>query len=181
MYGQYIARAGGAQGGELVRDLVGRAVERYGLAGFRGVLVLQDVRAALLARRARDLDRAAAEFRVALQRRHLVGPILRDVDVARDGHRHGIEFPAARLDRRPVAGDALADDLRRRKLVEQEIVAALGRAADRRRAAGSRPERRVRLLGGRRLDDDILVAPVLPAMGETPAGGPGFGDDLQPL
>src|SRR5436305_459061 len=56
-------------------------------------------------------------------------------------------------------GNALADDVERCELVEEQIVAALGHAANGRGGPGGHPERRVRFLAGRRLDQDVVEGP----------------------
>jgi hypothetical protein len=50
------------------------------------------------------------------------------------------------------------------ELVEQEVVAEVGDLFDRLRASGAHPQRRVRLLSRRRLDDDVVELEVLAAM-----------------
>src|SRR6185437_7956233 len=68
--------------------------------------------------------------------------------------------------------DALGDRLRAAALAEQQVVALFGGKADRGRARRADPKGRVRLLHRRRLDDDVLVVPVLAAMREAAAGRP---------
>src|SRR5215203_5778591 len=51
------------------------------------------------------------------------------------------------------------DSGRRRILPEQQVVAALGDPAHRALAAGAHPDRRVRALRRRRLDDDLVELP----------------------
>ena len=67
----------------------------------------------------------------------------------------------------------------RRELVEQEIVAVGGDLLDRGRAAGAHPQRRMRLLRGGRLDDDVVELPVLAVMGPRRIRGPRLEHDLQ--
>ena len=88
---------------------------------------------------------------------------------------------AVLFQRRLVDGDALGDGLERGELVEQEIIAAGGDPADRIRAAGAHPHRRMRFLRGRRLDDDVLELPVFALMREALLRRPGFDDDIERL
>src|SRR5271170_2729693 len=66
-----------------------------------------------------------------------------------------------------VDGDALRELLGAGILIENQIEAARGGAADRRLAAGGDPERRMRLLRRRRLDDDVLEMPEAAAVREA--------------
>ena len=78
-------------------------------------------------------------------------------------------------------GDALDDQIGRRDLVEQQIVALARGAADRLGAAGAHPERRMRLLDRRRLDGDVVVVPQLAVIGKPALGRPRLADDLDRL
>src|SRR6516164_5149268 len=68
-----------------------------------------------------------------------------------------------------------------RVLAQQQIVAALCDLADRVRASGSHPKRRMRRLRGRRFDDDVVELPEFAAVGERYFRHKGFGDDLDGL
>src|SRR5580704_9556401 len=79
---------------------------------------------------------------------------------------------ALRLDGTAVDPDTLGDRFRPAALAEQQIMALVGGVADRIGARRADPERRMRLLHRRRLDDDVLVMPVLAVMREAALGGP---------
>ena len=68
---------------------------------------------------------------------------------------------------------------RRGELVEQQLGAAPRHLADRVRTAGRHPDRRMRLLPRRRLDDDVLEIPVLAVMREALVRGPGLDDQRE--
>ena len=63
-------------------------------------------------------------LRLPADRLLLLGGVLRDENIAGDGDAHRVEHVAGHLELTPVERDALADLLRRRELVEQQIVAA---------------------------------------------------------
>ena len=71
--------------------------------------------------------------------------------------------------------DRLAD---RGELVQQQVMPAGGDLADTLGMAGALPERRMRLLVGRWLDDDVVELPVLAVERKPFVRGPGFGDDV---
>ena len=66
-------------------------------------------------------------------------------------------------------------------MAEQQIVALLGHLADRALAAGAHPDRRVRLLRRRRLDNDLVEGPVCAPMRERLVGCPRLEDHLETL
>ena len=68
-----------------------------------------------------------------------------------------------------------------RVLIEDQPETARRRAADRRLAARRDPERRMRLLGRRWLDHDVIESPELSLMRKPLTGGPGLGDDSERL
>ena len=113
--------------------------------------------AAKASTRARDRARRARAGRRREQR-------ARDGDVAAAARRAAELGEALAID-----GDPLAGQLEARDLVEQQAEAAVGGAAQARRAAGADPQRRVRALHRRRLDEHVAVAPeaavVRPAAG----------------
>ena len=76
-----------------------------------------------------------------------------------------------------VGADALADALERGHLIEQQVIAILRRLADRALAAGADPHRRMGLLHGRRLDDDLVELPALGLVGPAVGLGEGPFDD----
>ena len=67
----------------------------------------------------------------------------------------------------------------RGQLVEQQLEAAPRHLADRIRIAGRHPDRRMRLLLRRRLDDDVLEVPVLAVMREALVRRPRFDDERE--
>ena len=102
-----------------------------------------------------------------LERGFLVGLVLGDIEGARHADVERIKNAAAFLDLGLEPGDALADGVERGELIEQKVVATLGHLADRIRAAGGHPHRRMRLLCGRRLDDDVGEVPVFAPMARS--------------
>ncbi len=90
-------------------------------------------------------------------------------------------MPALRLDLGFIKGDIGGDIGGRGVLPEQQVVALGSDPADRALAAGAHPDRRVRLLRGRRLDDDVVEPPIFAAMRERLVGGPGLEDDFEAL
>src|SRR6185312_4906173 len=134
------------------------------------------MRAAGAVWRARYRQNALVASEVAGERGLCVGAVLGDIQVARDGDPVGIEMPAAPDGFRLEQRDALADEIDIGELVEDEIAAALGDAADRRGAAGRHPDRRMRLLLRWRLDHDIVELPIAAAMRESLCRGPCLGD-----
>ena len=64
-------------------------------------------------------------------------------------------------------------------LAQQHVVAALGDLADRVGAARPHPERRMRFLRGRRLDDDVVELPIFAAMRERRFRDKGLGDHVE--
>src|SRR6266404_9384004 len=109
----------------------------------------------------------------------LLGRVLRDVHGARDTDLHRVEGPPQRLDLAAELGDLREGFLGERMLPQQHIIAAPGDFADRVGAPRPHPERRVRLLRGRRLDDDVVELPKPAAMRERRLRGEGLGDDLE--
>ena len=131
------------------------------------------MRAAFAVGHARDIDGALCIGGLAHERGLLVGFVLGDIKLARHRDLHRIEGQGRALALGFVDADALGDLLRAGILIEDQIEAARGGAADRIRAAGGHPERRMRLLRRRRLDDDILEMPEAAAMGKALARGKG--------
>src|SRR5439155_18549097 len=84
----------------------------------------------------------------------------------------GIIRPALRLDGTAVDRDPLGHGFRSTALAEQPIMALFGGGADRIGARRADPDRRMRLLHRRRLDDDVLIVPVLAVMREAAPAGP---------
>ena len=74
--------------------------------------------------------------------------------------------------------NAVAPSLDRGELIQQQVVAARRHPADRVGMAGALPERRMRLLNGRRLDDDVVELPVLAVEAEPLVRRPGLRDDV---
>src|SRR5262249_19750171 len=94
-----------------------------------------------------------------------------DIDVAGNGNAHRIEGVARCLELAPVERDALADLLRRRELVEQQVETSARADRDRLRTAGRQPQRRMRALVGRRLDNHRVETEKTALVGERLAGG----------
>ena len=84
-----------------------------------------------------------------------------DEEGARDADLGRVEAEAVGQHRRFVGVEAVDRLVDRGELVEQQIMAPRGDIADALGMAGALPERRVRLLVGRRLDDDVVELPVL--------------------
>ena len=103
--------------------------------------------------------------------------VFRDVHGARDADLHRVEDAAARLGIAPELRDERDDVLGQIVLSEQEIVAAPRDLGDGAFAAGAHPERRMRPLRRRRLDDDVVVLPVMALMAERRVVGEGLRDD----
>ena len=99
---------------------------------------------------------------------------------ARQDARH-VALGALALAAAILARLALGRGLRWRVRVKQQIEALLAGLADVGRAAGADPERRMRLLCRRRLDDDVIEVPVLAVMREAPLGGPRLAQEVQRL
>src|SRR5437763_1278446 len=177
---QHIADPDAAQLIELLGDLAGRAIDRavavhrIGIAG-RAIGTAMD--GAVGPRRELQLAHPVGE--APFQRDLLLGVIVTDKKRAGDADLHRVKPPSLRLDSGFVGGDRAADIGRRGVLPEQEIVAALGDLADRAFAAGAHPDRRMRPLRGRRLDDDVVEPPVMAAMRERLVRGPRLDDDVE--
>jgi hypothetical protein len=107
--------------------------------------------------------------------------VVGDIHVARKSNVHRIERAPTRRAVGLEQGDPLADHVERCELVEEQIVAAQGHAANGRGAAGSHPERRVRFLAGRRLDQDVVERPEATVVREALLRSPCFGDDRKRL
>ena len=131
--------------------------------------------------RGRELQLPQPVGQPALHRRFALSLAVADKKGA--GHRdlHRVELPALRLDLGFVDGDVVGDIGGRGVLPEQQIVALRGDPADRALAAGAHPDRRMRLLRGRRLDDDIVELPIFAAMRERLVGGPRLEDHVEAL
>jgi hypothetical protein len=99
----------------------------------------------------------------AVERSLLLRGVACHIEGACDTNLRGMEGKAVRLHRLPVGRKALAGHVKRRELIQQQVMAAPSHASDRFRMAGTLPERRVRFLNCRRLDDDVVELPVLPA------------------
>ena len=96
-----------------------------------------------------------------IERRLLFRCVARHVERARHADLDGMEVEPVGLHRRRDRTRTRSPvSIQRGELVEQQIVPALRHAADRFRMAGALPERRMRLLDGRRLDDDVVELPV---------------------
>src|SRR5581483_11828695 len=171
---QHVFGAEPAQPFQLCGDLVRRAVERAFLARFAGVGIRHDARGVLRAGRGRGGGEAALRFQPALQRGLLVGVVLGDKKRARHADVHRIVGAAALFHLGLEDGHALGNRFERSELIEQQIVAALGDLPDRIRIAGGHPDRRMRLLRGRRLDDDVVETPEFSLVREALLRGPGL-------
>src|SRR5215472_13619453 len=107
----------------------------------------------------RHRQNAFMELAIAFEGGVLGGLVVGDMHVARKGNPHWIVGTPARGALGLEYGNALADDVERCELVEEQIVATLGHTANRRGGPGGHPERRVRFLPGRRLDQDVVEGP----------------------
>ena len=126
---------------------------RFGRVG-----VPEDVRSRPALRTARERQQSLVYLRLPSDGLMLLRGVARDEDIAGDGNAHRLERVACRLELAAVERDALADLLRRRELVEQEIEAAACAGRDRGFAAGRQPQRRVRPLVRRRFDNHLVEA-----------------------
>src|SRR5271156_6588756 len=115
--------------------------------------------AAGTSRRLRSFDRALPHCAVTPQCFVLISAVFCYIYVARNSDFHRIKYIFRRCNLLFEVFDALPDDFGRSKLVKQQIEASLSNFFDRRFAAGSRPDWRVRPLTGSRLDDDVLEFP----------------------
>src|SRR5271170_5383640 len=98
---------------------------------------------------------------------------------ASDADLHRVETAPAGFDLVPELGDLLENLLGERMLSQQHVIAALGDLAHRVRASGAHPERRMRLLRGRGLDDDVVEPPIFAAMRERRLAYKGLGDHIE--
>src|SRR5262249_50618138 len=129
----------------------------------------------------RQIGQAPLRRQAVLNRLRFVGGIAGDVERATDPNIHRIEATAALLDFMLEQVESLHDRGGRGELVEQELVSALGNPLDRAGAAGRHPDRRMRLLFGRRLDDDVLEMPVLAVVRKSLFRGPRFENEREAL
>ena len=81
------------------------------------------------------------------------------------------------LDRAAVDRNPFRYRFRATGLTKQQVKVVLGGKADRVRALRPDPQGRVRFLHRRRLDDDILVVPVLAVMRKPALTGPGLAQE----
>src|SRR5205823_1454245 len=153
---QDVMRAELAQSFELGCNLVRRSVQRALLASFARIGECQYAGLVQSVRPLRNRGESSLRRKPALERRFLIGLIFRYVERAGDADLHRIEPPTPCFHAGLEPRDALANRLDRGELVEQQIVAAFCDFTDRVRTAGAHPQRRMRLLRGWRLDDDIL-------------------------
>ena len=119
------------------------------------------------------------EIELADPRRHrriALGWSVGDIERPGDGSPHRVPDPADLGQRLAVEGEPFQRDLQGLKLVEQQVIAAPRRRLQRFRSSCRHPKRRMRLLGGRRFDNDILERPALALMREAALGGPGGAD-----
>ena len=156
---QHIASAGILHCRQLGGDLLRRSIERVLLGAAALVRIGEHMRAALAPGRAGHAHRAPGVLGLTSQSSLGVRPIFRHIQLARHRDPHRIERSPVRLTLGAVQRYTLANLLGGRVLVEHEVEATLGRFADRWRAPGGHPERRVWSLRRRRLDDDVLEAP----------------------
>jgi hypothetical protein len=99
------------------------------------------------------------ESAIALEGELLGGLVAGNMHVARKGDLHCIVGAAARGTIGLEQADALAYDIECRELVEKQIAAPLGRSTNGRGVAGGHPQWRMRLLPGRRFDQDVVERP----------------------
>ena len=130
------------------------------------------MRAALGLGLARYIDGALGIDGLALERGLFVGLVFGDIKLARHRHLHRIEAKSLRLALGFVEADALGDLAGAGILIEDQVEAARGGAADRGFAAGGHPQRRMRFLRRRRFDHDVLEMPEAAVVGEALAGRP---------
>ena len=117
---------------------------------------------------------AAARFSACVR----LGLVVGDMKLARDRDLHRVERQAVPPPLGAEQRDALAELLGRGILIEDQVEAALGGAADRGVAGGRDPERRMRLLRRRRLDHDVVELPEPAAMREALARDERLGHHL---
>src|SRR5258708_12773775 len=123
------------------------------------MMIGQYVRSAGTVRPARHRQNALMELAITFEGGIFGGLVVGDIHVARKGNVHRIEGAPTRCAFGLEQGNALADHVERCELVEEQIVAALGHAANGRGAAGSHPERRGRVFAGGRVAPPPPSAP----------------------
>src|SRR5262245_28170469 len=173
---QHVLGARLAQRLDHAAHLVRRAVEGGGADLLVGQM--RPVRARSVRTQRQTIDAPAAGDAVFSRAREVLGG-RDDVDRPRDADAHRIEDPALRLDLGPEERDALANLRERGVLVQEQVVAERRDLPDRGGAARAHPQRRVRLLRRRRLDDHVVELPVPPSMGPGPIRCPRFQHDLK--
>src|SRR5438093_745284 len=173
---QHVLRARLPQRFHHAPDLVRRAVEGGG-ADLR-VGQMRPVRGRSVRAQRQPIDPPAARDAVFSGAREVLGGP-DDVDGPRDADAHRIEDPAPALDLDPEQRDALPNLLEGGVLVQQQVEAERRDFPDGGGAARAHPERRVRLLRGRRLDDHAVELPVRAAVRPGPVRRPRLAHDLQ--
>src|SRR5215472_13117654 len=104
--------------------------------------------------------------------------IVHDLQPAGHTNHRGVVRPADPLAFLAESRDTVDDQISRCDLVEQQIVTFACGTADRLGAAGTEPERRMRLLDRARLDDDVVEPPALALVGEPARRRPRLADHL---
>src|SRR5262245_3067478 len=163
----HVFDAGSTQGFELAHDLVWRADQAVRLCFFGRMTIGQDMRSDGAVWPTRHRQNAFMELAIAFEGVVLGGLVVDDLHVARKGNPQWIVGTPARRALGLEYGNALADDVERCELVGGQIVAALGHSANGRGGSGGHPERRVRFLAGRRLDQDVVEGPETAVVGEA--------------
>src|SRR5260370_832572 len=129
-----------------------------------------DDSAAGTARPARHRQNTFMKLAIAFEGGVLGGLVVGDMHVARKGNTHRVVGAPARRALGLEKGNAVTDDIERCELVEEQIVAAHGHAANGRGAAGAHPQRWVRFLANSPLLRNRGLGP-LAVTGYPPAAG----------
>src|SRR5215471_6124339 len=161
---------------QLRDDLLRRAEQRR-VVELKGVLILLDVRIALGAGAAREIADILEHLPAGEDRPFALLVVVHDLQPASHADHHRVVRPAGPFAFTAERRNTLDDQIGRRNLIEEQIVALARGAADRFRAAGTEPERRVRLLDRARLDDDVVETPALAVVRKPPGARPGLAYD----
>ena len=128
------------------------------------IFVFFDVRIALGARTAGEVADVLQHLPACDDRPFALLLVVHNLQAAGDANHHRVVSAPDPLAFVTEGGNALDDEIGRRDLVEQQIVAFACGAADRFGTASAEPEGRMGLLDRARLDDNIVIMPPLAAI-----------------